>query len=140
MPASERGEAPFPEVQGDQREHLRRRLAKRTLLIDVVSFVIVNLFLVIVWATNGGGPFWPGLVMAGGALFALFAICLRKSIRELAIDQDELHRIDRTSCTGGSDRAVGANSMWTGTKRPRRRALSGPAPERVKLHTAIRSC
>jgi len=31
----------------------------------VVSYVVVNLFLVGVWAVSGGGYFWPGWVMAG---------------------------------------------------------------------------
>ena len=70
---------------------MRRRLDKRTLLIDVVSYVIVNLFLVIVWAISGRGYFWPLYFMACGGVSLLFAVYLRKPVRELGIDE-ELHR------------------------------------------------
>ena len=59
MPAAEREEGTFPEVQGDQRERMRRLEAKRKLRIHVVDCLIVNLFLVIVWAISGGGPSGP---------------------------------------------------------------------------------
>ena len=91
MPAAEREEGTFPEVQGDQRERMRRLEAKRKLRIDVVSYVIVNLFLVIVWAISGGGFFWPAWIMAVWGLLLLFKVYLRKPISELRIDE-ELNR------------------------------------------------
>jgi 2TM domain len=98
MPAAEREEGTFPEVQGDQRERMRRLEAKRKLRIDVVDYLIVNLFLVIVWAISGGGAFWPGWVMAVWGLLLVFKVYLRKPITELQIDE-ELRR--RWSPWGG---------------------------------------
>lgn len=62
--------------------------AKRKSRIAVASYLVVNLFLVLVWASSGGGAFWPGWVMAGWALLLLFKVYLRKPIRELAIDEE----------------------------------------------------
>jgi fatty acid desaturase len=92
MPIEARKEATVPEVDGDQRERARKRLeAKRKLSTDVVVYVIVNAFLVLVWAISGRGYFWPGWVMAGwGVLLLLdaFKVYLRKPITESDIDEE----------------------------------------------------
>ena len=44
---------------------IKRIKEKRDFKTHVVSYVVVNLFLVGVWAVSGGGYFWPGWVMAG---------------------------------------------------------------------------
>jgi len=44
---------------------IKRIKDKRDFKTHVVSYVVVNLFLVGVWAISGGGYFWPGWVMAG---------------------------------------------------------------------------
>lgn len=44
---------------------IKRMKDKRDFKTHGVSYVIVNLFLVGVWAVSGGGYFWPGWVMAG---------------------------------------------------------------------------
>jgi len=44
---------------------IKRIKDKRDFRTHVVSYVVVNLFLVGVWAVSGGGYFWPGWVMAG---------------------------------------------------------------------------
>ncbi len=44
---------------------IKRIKDKRDFKTHVVSYVVVNLFLVGVWAVSGGGYFWPGWVMAG---------------------------------------------------------------------------
>ena len=92
MPTEARGEATFPEVEGDQREWVRKRLeAKRKLTTNVVVYVIVNVFLVIGWAISGRDYFWPGWVMAGwGVLLLLDAskLYLRKPITKADIDEE----------------------------------------------------
>ena len=51
----------------DERRRARERVQKRrNLQGGVVAYVVVNAFLVVVWALSGGGYFWPGWVMAGG--------------------------------------------------------------------------
>jgi len=44
---------------------IKRIKDKRDFKTHAVSYVVVNLFLVGVWAVSGGGYFWPGWVMAG---------------------------------------------------------------------------
>ena len=44
---------------------IKRIKDKREFKTHVVSYVVVNLFLIGVWAVSGGGYFWPGWVMAG---------------------------------------------------------------------------
>ena len=44
---------------------IKRIKDKRDFKTHVVSYAVVNLFLVGVWALGGGGYFWPAWVMAG---------------------------------------------------------------------------
>ncbi len=44
---------------------IKRIKDKRDFKIHAVSYVVVNLFLIGVWAVSGSGYFWPGWVMAG---------------------------------------------------------------------------
>lgn len=49
-----------------EREEARKRLQKRrNLQGGVVAYVVINAFLIGVWAVSGGGYFWPGWVLAG---------------------------------------------------------------------------
>ncbi|GAA1654519.1 hypothetical protein GCM10009733_059850 [Nonomuraea maheshkhaliensis] len=58
-----------------QREWARRQLEKkRRLRADITGYVVVNAFLVGVWALTGFGYFWPGWVIGGwGVLLVLAA-------------------------------------------------------------------
>ncbi len=44
---------------------IKRIKDKRDFKTHAVSYVVVNIFLIGVWAVSGGGYFWPGWVMAG---------------------------------------------------------------------------
>ncbi|WP_157387284.1 2TM domain-containing protein [Nocardia terrae] len=59
-----------------EKEWARKKVErKHKLRLDVISYVVVNLFLVGVWAATGSGYFWPGWVIAGwGVLLLLDAI------------------------------------------------------------------
>ncbi len=47
-------------------ERARRRVEKkRKFRGDVVAYVVINAFLIGVWAATGLGYFWPGWVLAG---------------------------------------------------------------------------
>jgi hypothetical protein len=49
-----------------------RLIRKRKFHGDVVVYVLVNAFLIGIWAFNGFGAFWPGWVLAGwGVLLVL---------------------------------------------------------------------
>jgi hypothetical protein len=67
---------------------------KRKFRGDVVAYVVINMFLVGVWAMTGLGYFWPGWILAGwGVLLALdgWNVCYRKPVTDADIE-NELHR------------------------------------------------
>ncbi|HVM66530.1 MAG TPA: 2TM domain-containing protein [Acidimicrobiales bacterium] len=77
------------------REAARRRVqARRDFMSHLVAYVVVNAFLVAVWALTGGGYFWPAWIMgAWGAGLVLHAwdVYLRRPVTDADIDA-ELHR------------------------------------------------
>lgn len=44
---------------------IRRLRDKRNFTQGLVAYVVVNAFMVVIWAATGGGYFWPIWVMAG---------------------------------------------------------------------------
>jgi fatty acid desaturase len=49
-----------------ERAEARKRVAdRRRFASDVVAYVVVNAFLIGVWAFTGAGYFWPAWVLAG---------------------------------------------------------------------------
>ncbi len=85
---------PQPDVQAE-RDRARHRLeAKRKFYADAVAYVVVNAFLVVVWALGDRGSFWPGWVMAGWGVFLLLdatRVYVRPPVTEADVD-DELRR------------------------------------------------
>jgi len=58
---------------------------------DLVAYVVINVFLVGVWAVSGFGYFWPGWVLAGwGVLLLLdgWNAYFRRSVSEEEIDEE----------------------------------------------------
>jgi hypothetical protein len=50
----------------DERAAIRKRLIdRRRFTSDLVAYVVVNAFLIGVWAFTGAGYFWPAWVLAG---------------------------------------------------------------------------
>ena len=94
--------APGPEVEAgtesytvaEREQALKRLQERRDFGSHVVAYVVVNAFVIGVWAFTGAGYFWPvwmlacwgiGLVLHGWNVF------FRRPITEADIDQ-ELHR------------------------------------------------
>jgi hypothetical protein len=87
---------PVPDqVAGDDRERVRRRLqARRDLGAHLVSYVVVNAFLVVIWALTGGGYFWPAWVLGAwgvGLVLHAWDVFVRRPVTEADID-NELRR------------------------------------------------
>lgn len=58
-----------PEAVQDDRSWARKRIEKRRgLQTGSVAYVLVNAFLVGVWAMTGSGYFWPAWVLGGWGL------------------------------------------------------------------------
>lgn len=62
-----------PRWTAAERERARKRIErKRKLRGDLMAYVVINSFLVVVWAITGAGYFWPGWVLGvWGVLFLL---------------------------------------------------------------------
>ena len=75
-----------------ERAQARKRLQdRRKIVTDVVSYVVINAFLVFVWLMSGGGYFWPGWVMAGwGIILVLhvWEVFWRRPITEVDVDEE----------------------------------------------------
>ena len=78
-----------------EREIARRRIEKRRGLTGgMVASVVINAFLVGVWALSGRGYFWPAWIMAAWGVGMLLGIWdyLRGPVTEADIDR-ELSRL-----------------------------------------------
>ena len=74
------------------REQARKRVEKKHKFRgDLVAYVLINMFLIGLWAVTGAGYFWPGWVLAGwGVLLLLDAwnAYYRRPITEDEIDEE----------------------------------------------------
>lgn len=85
-----------PDVAETERDRARKRLQdRRDFTSHLVAYVVVNAFLIGVWAlTDYGGYFWPVWVLAGwgaGLLLHAYETFLRRPISEADVDA-EVHR------------------------------------------------
>jgi hypothetical protein len=74
-----------------QREAARHRVqTRRDFGSHLAAYVVINAFLVAIWASTGGGYFWPAWVLgAWGAGLAMHAwdTFLRRPVTEADIDE-----------------------------------------------------
>jgi fatty acid desaturase len=79
----------------EEYEQARKRVErKRKFSADLVAYVVINAFLIAVWAVSGMGYFWPGWVLAGwGMLLVLDAwnVFYRRPVTRTDIE-NELRR------------------------------------------------
>ena len=83
------------QTTSDYEEARTRLLRKRKFRGDLVAYLVINAFLVGIWAVTGLGYFWPGWVLAGwGVLLVLDAwdAYYRHDVTEEDIER-EMHRV-----------------------------------------------
>lgn len=76
-----------PEYEAARRRVERRRKFRA----DIVAYVLINVFLVVVWAATGFGYFWPGWVIGGwGVLLLLDAwnTFYRRPVTESDVEEE----------------------------------------------------
>ena len=92
---------PGPDVETEsavmsEREEARTRVQeRRDFGSHLVAYVVINAFLIGVWAFTGAGYFWPAWVLAGwgiGLVLHAWNIFFRRPITEADIEE-ELDRI-----------------------------------------------
>jgi ABC-type transport system involved in cytochrome bd biosynthesis fused ATPase/permease subunit len=75
-----------------EREQARKRLQeRRDFGSHLVAYVVVNAFLIGVWAMTGAGYFWPAWVLAGwgvGLVLHAWEVFFRRPITEADIDEE----------------------------------------------------
>ena len=75
-----------------EREEARKRLQeRRDFGSHVVAYVVINAFLIGVWAFTGAGYFWPAWVLAGwgiGLVLHAWNVFFRHPITEAEIDAE----------------------------------------------------
>lgn len=77
---------------------IKRLKGKRALKASIFSYVVINAFLIGIWAVSGAGYFWPFWVLLGwgiGIAFQAWEVYSRKPITEADIEE-ELRRGDGT--------------------------------------------
>jgi hypothetical protein len=76
----------------DERAQARRRIdKKRGWTSGLVAYVVVNAFLVGIWAMTGRGYFWPGWVIGGwglGVVLSFWDIYVRRPVSEADVDRE----------------------------------------------------
>ena len=87
---------PPPDPAAIERDEARKRVqAKRDFTPHLVSFLVVNAFLIGVWALTGRGYFWPAWVLGGwgiGLVMHYWQAFLRRPVTEGDVDA-ELRRM-----------------------------------------------
>jgi hypothetical protein len=76
----------------DERQQIRNRLQlRRDFGAHVVVYVVVNVFLVVIWAVTGGGYFWPIWVLAPwgiGLVLHAWDAFFRRPVTEADVDAE----------------------------------------------------
>ncbi len=86
---------PSPDPDPLRTEAKRRVEAKRSFSSHFTSYVVVNAFLVLIWAVTGRGYFWPVWVLGGwgiGLVMNYWEAFVRRPVTEADVD-DELRRL-----------------------------------------------
>lgn len=91
------GREPYGTAPEDaaRREAVKRLEKKRGWTSAMIAYVVVNAFLVGIWATTGRGYFWPGWVLGGwglGMALSFFDTFVRRPVTEADIEAEMRRR------------------------------------------------
>jgi hypothetical protein len=85
-----------PPASADREAARQRLVARREFSAHLVAFVVVNGFLIAIWALTGAGYFWPAWVLGGwgiGLVLHAWETFVRRPITEADVDAEVLrHR------------------------------------------------
>ena len=80
------------EDSNEFRELARARVRKRRdFTAHLVAYVIINAFLIGIWAITGGGYFWPAWVLLGwgvGLVFNAWDVFFRRPVTEEDVERE----------------------------------------------------
>lgn len=78
--------------EDEERKLARERVeGRRDFASHLVAYVVVNAFLIGIWAVTGRGYFWPGWVLGGwgiGLVLHAWEVFLRRPVTEADIDRE----------------------------------------------------
>ena len=79
------------DLSDDPRAQARKHIEKRRgIWANLVSYLVINAFLIGIWAVSGGGYFWPGWVMAAWGIGIVFQVWdyFRRPVTEADVDAE----------------------------------------------------
>ncbi len=86
------GDAGLPDRESAEWKAARKRLRdRRDFGAHVVSYVVVNAFLILIWAITGAGYFWPAWVLGGwgiGLVLHAWDVFFRSDVTEADIERE----------------------------------------------------
>lgn len=84
--------AETPDYHSDEWLEARKRVtARRDFGSHLVAYVVVNSFMVFVWAVTGAGYFWPAWVLApwaAGLLLHAWDVFLRRPVTDADVEAE----------------------------------------------------
>ncbi len=88
--------APGPDRESEEWKAARKRVTdRRDFGAHLVAYVVVNAFLVFIWAFTGGSYFWPAWIMAGwgiGLVLHAWEVFFRRPVTDADIEAEMRRR------------------------------------------------